>query len=201
MPTAGIPSIIIYPNRRAWHQRDLSFFFKDDFKVTPNLTLNYGIRWDWVGVPWDSWGRTPAPVNGFGGMFGISGTGFDALWQPGLAKGSLMQIQTVGPHSANPDKEIYKDYYKGFAPAIGFSWSIPYFGKDKTVLRMGYGMSRPRAQSFLGIDGSVSTFGTDETIRPNHDHLSERCQPAAGADQKTAGHGSLDRPQPELLEL
>ncbi len=160
------PVYIVYPGKRAWHQRDMSFFFKDDWKVTPNLTLNYGIRWDWVGVPFEKWGRTPAPVNGFEGMFGISGTGFDALWQPGLAKGSLMQIQTVGPNSANPDKQLYKDYYKAFAPAMGISWSIPYFGKDKTVLRVGYGMSRPRAQSFLGIDGSVSSFGTSVTNTP-----------------------------------
>ena len=160
------PKFIVYPGRRTWHQRDLSFFFKDDFKVSPSLTVNYGIRWDWVGVPWEHWGRTPAPVGGFGGMFGISGTGFDALWQPGLAKGSLMRIQTVGPNSANPDKVIYNDYYKGFAPALGFSWSIPYFGKDKTVFRVGYGITRPRAQSFLGIDGSVSTFGITVTQLP-----------------------------------
>ena len=160
------PVYIPYENRKTLYQRDLSFFFKDDFKVFPNLTLNYGIRWDWVGVPFERWGRMPAPINGFGGMFGISGTGYDALWQPGLAEGSMMQIETVGPNSANPGKKLYNDYYTGFAPAIGFSWSIPYWGKDRTVLRVGYGISRPRAQSFLGINGSVSTFGTEVTINP-----------------------------------
>jgi hypothetical protein len=160
------PKYVSYPGRRAWHQRDMSFFFKDDFKLAPNFTLNAGIRWDWVGVPFDGWGRTPYPTTGFGGLFGISGTDFSALWQPGLAKGALMKIETVGPNSANPDKQIYKDFYKGFAPALGFSWSLPYFGKDSTVLRMGYGWSRPRAQSFLGIDGSVTTFGNSATFTP-----------------------------------
>lgn len=160
------PKYIVYPGRRWWKQRDLSFFFKDDFKLAPNFTLNYGIRWDWVGVPYDGYGRTPYPVTGFGGLFGISGTGYKALWTPGASGGTLMQIQTVGPNSAHPDQQIYKDFYKGFAPALGFSWSLPYFGKDKTVLRIGYGMSRPRAQSFLGIDGSVTTFGNTVSYTP-----------------------------------
>jgi hypothetical protein len=161
------PAWIPYPNRRAWHQRDASGFFKDDFKPTSNLTLNFGIRWDYVGVPWDSWGRTPAPVGGFSGLFGISGTSFNnAMWAPGAAAGALTQIQTVGPHSAHADQQLYKDYYKGFEPAVGLSWSIPYFGKDKTVFRAGYTWARPMSQSFLTIDGSVPSFGTSATVSP-----------------------------------
>jgi len=159
------PAWIPYPNRRVWHQRDASGFFKDDFKPAANLTLNLGVRWDYAGVPFDSWGRTPAPVGGFGGLFGISGNTFaNALWSPGASAGSLTQMQTVGPNSAHPDQQLYKDYYRGFEPAVGLSWSIPYFGKDKTVLRAGYTWSRPMSQSFLSIDGSVPSFGTSATF-------------------------------------
>jgi hypothetical protein len=155
-----------YPSIRVWHQRDISGFFKDDFKVTSNFTLNYGIRWDWVGVPWESYGRAVEPVGGAAGLFGISGTNYSALWQPGLAQGALTQIETVGKNSANPDVLLYHNYYKGFAPGVGFSWSIPYFGKDKTVFRMGYGMSRPPAQSILGIDNTIQRFLTTTTYVP-----------------------------------
>jgi hypothetical protein len=161
------PAWIPYPNRRAWHQRDASAFFKDDFKPTSNLTLNFGVRWDYAGAPWDSWGRTPAPVGGFSGLFGISGTTFNnALWSPGASAGTLTRIQTVGPHSANPGLQLYHDYYKGFEPAVGLSWSIPYFGKDTTVFRAGYAWARPMSQSFLTIDGSVPSFGTTATFSP-----------------------------------
>ena len=100
-------------------------------------------------------------------MFGISGTTFsNALWAPGAANGALTQMQTVGPHSAHPDVQLYKDYYKGFEPAVGLSWSIPYFGKRQTVLRAGYTWTRPMSQSFLSIDGSVPSFGTSATFTP-----------------------------------
>jgi hypothetical protein len=157
------PVWIPYPARRAWHQRDASAFVKDDFKVAPNLTVNVGVRWDVVGVPWDKWGRTPSPSTGFGGLFGISGTNFNSLWSPGASGGALTQMVTVGPNSANPSQQLYKDFYKGFEPALGLSWSIPYFGKDKTVLRAGWTFSRPMGQSFLTIDGATSSFGVSAT--------------------------------------
>ncbi len=72
-------------------------------------------------------------------------------------------METVGAHSANPGTPLYKNYYKGFEPAIGLSWAIPYFGQNKTVLRVGYGMSRPMTLSFLDISGDVTQFATSAT--------------------------------------
>jgi hypothetical protein len=159
------PQWIVYPSRAAFEQRDANGFIKDDFKVASNLTINFGMRWDWVGIPWEKWGRELSPTTGFSGAFGISGTNFaNAMWTPGANSGALTQMETVGPHSANPGQQIYKDYYKSFEPAIGVSWSIPYFGKNKTVLRAGYGMSRPMTLSFLSISGAVTQFATSATF-------------------------------------
>lgn len=47
----------------------------------------------------------------------------------------------MGKNSPNPDKLLYNNDLNNFAPSLGFSWSIPWFGKDKTVLRAGYGWS------------------------------------------------------------
>jgi hypothetical protein len=158
------PQWIVYPSRAAFEQRDANGFIKDDFKVTPNLTMNFGLRWDWAGVPWEKWGRELSPSTGFGGAFGISGTNFGAMWNPGASGGALTQMITVGPNSSNPSKQLYNDYYKSFEPAIGLSWAIPYFGQNKTVLRLGYGMSRPMTLSFLDISGDVTQFATSATF-------------------------------------
>lgn len=155
-----------YTNRRNWHQRGASAFIKDDFKAGSNLTINVGVRWDWFGVPWDSFARTPAPIGGIAGLFGISGTNDSALWQPGLMAGSPTVVHVVGKNSPNGGM-LYNNYFKAFAPALGMSWSIPYFGQDKTVLRVGYSLVNSAPFSMLGIDNSVNSFSATSTFIPS----------------------------------
>ena len=46
------------------HTHEYSFYFKDDWKVTPNLTLNLGVRYEFYGVPRDHDGREVGLVGG-----------------------------------------------------------------------------------------------------------------------------------------
>jgi hypothetical protein len=49
------------------HQREMSSFFKDNWKVTRALTLNLGIRWDYYAVPWEEnglFGNLRLPTRG-----------------------------------------------------------------------------------------------------------------------------------------
>jgi Carboxypeptidase regulatory-like domain len=126
------------------HQREMSSFFKDDWKITRALTLNLGVRWDYYAVPWEENGLFGSPANNGGngaGVFGTSGSGFADLFQPGRTAGTATVVEFVGKNSPNPDKQIYEDDYNNFGPAIGLSWSVPWFGPDKTTLRAGYGVS------------------------------------------------------------
>ena len=129
----------LYKNWSNIHQNEFSTFLKDDWKIRPNLTLNLGIRYEWYGVPYDSNGLMAAPKGGGGGLFGLSGNSFADWFRPGI-RGPLMSAEFIGKGSPNPDKLLYKNDWNNFGPAVGFSWSLPWFGKDKTVLRGGYGL-------------------------------------------------------------
>ena len=51
-------------------QNEFSMFFKDDWKVTSDLTLNLGIRYEYYGVPWILNGMTQGVVGGSENIFG-----------------------------------------------------------------------------------------------------------------------------------
>ncbi len=130
--------------RRDWRANEFSAFFKDDWKVTSNLTLNLGIHYEWFGVPYEARGIAGRVVNGFQGLCGIG-------------CGALSTVELVGKNSPSPDKKVFNDDWNNFAPAIGFSYSIPGLGRQ-TVLRGGYGVSYTGAM----IKGAMGAGGLDQ---------------------------------------
>ena len=59
-----------------YHQDDWAAFFKDDWNVSSNLTINYGLRWDVYRV----YGKSDATGGGFDsgtfktGIYGLGGS-------------------------------------------------------------------------------------------------------------------------------
>jgi hypothetical protein len=76
---------------RELRQNQFSFFFKDDWKATPDLTLNLGVRWDYYGIPWVHGGLTPVLVGGGNALFGYSGGSFADWMSPGQ-RGALTEL-------------------------------------------------------------------------------------------------------------
>jgi len=115
-----------------------SAFLQDDFKVTPRLTLNLGVRYDVMKPPREKYGAW-------------------AVFLPPLAKlvtagtGTLSQaecdqrISSVGltPYVVKASDvglpaTITKTDWTNVAPRFGFAWRT--FGDTRTVLRGGYGI-------------------------------------------------------------
>ena len=155
--------------QRTWRTREMSWFVKDDYKLTPNILLNIGMRYEYYGVPYDANGKTASLVGGSRSIFGISGTTFGDVFQPGKTAGSLTQIQQVGPNSPNPDKSLFAADRNNFAPAVGISWNLPKgftFGRN-VVFRTGYGMGYERHSLRLVdiIAGDEPGLNTDASFR------------------------------------
>jgi hypothetical protein len=134
-----------------------SMYAKDNWKVTQNLTVNAGLRFDWFGVPYMEQGLAGRPQGGQAGLFGISGTNFaNAMWAPGAAGGSITQAQFVGPNSPNPGAGVYNDYYRDIGPSIGIAWNLPWV--KNTVFRAGYGINYIGNVDFLAVNTGVGNF-------------------------------------------
>jgi len=113
-------------------EKDLGFYFQDDWKVRPSLTLNLGLRWEFFGQP----------INHFHNQSVATQTGTDPLWST-----SLPLSETTVPAINN--------YYKNFEPRIGFAYN-PEFIK-KLVIRGAYAINvDPEFQNIgLNVAGSA----------------------------------------------
>jgi len=132
-----------------------SAFFQDDFKVTPSLTLNLGLRYELMKPPrekFGGWAMFIPPV----GKVVVAGTGaltqaeFDQrITSTGLA-GYVVKASEVGLPPT-----ITKTDWTNLAPRAGFAWRI--FGSTKAVLRGGYGIFYGTS-SLYRMDDYADTF-------------------------------------------
>jgi hypothetical protein len=150
--------------RRKVIQQEFSMFFKDDWKITPDLTLNLGLRYDYFGVPYIGDGLTTGFVGGSNALYGRSGRSVDGWMKPG-ERAEDTQIQLIGPGSPHPDEQIYASDYDNIGPAVGFSWQFPWFGRGKTVLRGGYQIS------YMGNNGRAATIQAASGQAPGTSYL------------------------------
>jgi len=132
-----------YGRIRDWRQDEFNFFIKDDWKVTPNLTFNMGVRYDLMRVPYlvsaSGKGYTPGLEGGSLAIFGYSGRSFDSWMSGGTAQlGELSKTILVGPGTSNPKQGAWPSDKNNFGPAFGFAWSPGWLGQDKTTFRGGY---------------------------------------------------------------
>jgi Carboxypeptidase regulatory-like domain len=158
---------------REWHQNEFSFYFKDDWKVTKNLTLNLGLRYEIYQHPTEGQGKMVVPVGGGAALFGVSGTTFaNAEFHPGVFNGTQTLVQIVGAGTPN-DIPIYNTDKNNFAPAVGLAYSLPgeglwrhiSGGANKMTLRMGYGIGYQRLPIYLTHNNAGLEPGLSEDDR------------------------------------
>jgi hypothetical protein len=127
-------------NLRRW---DVAGFMQDDWRITESLTLNLGLRWDYIGALSDA---------------------NDNLENFDFATGEVTFPGTPGYPTGNRNR-TFRDL-NNFAPRIGLAWNPRWM--PNTVVRMGYGLFYvpsegqldlilgPKDDPFLNYFGDVS---------------------------------------------
>jgi hypothetical protein len=110
-------------------------YFQDEWKVTPNLTLNLGLRWEYYGVAHEADNRTTVfDLNEFHGVCLGSGS----------TNGPYPIPINTPPCPRNP--ALYNANYRNFDPRVGLAWA-PGALHGKTVIRTGFGIYHGAAQN------------------------------------------------------
>lgn len=111
---------LITTNVRGFRFWETGFFVQDDWKVSPRLTLNLGLRHEWYG--------RPGEVNGMLNTM-IPGPGADIFER--IATATVAVVDRVVPNDLN-----------NFAPRFGFAYDP--WGNGKLSIRGGAGVSYDR---------------------------------------------------------
>jgi outer membrane receptor protein involved in Fe transport len=123
-------------------QNLIGLYFQDDWKFSPRLTLNMGLRYEFI--------TSPTEV----------GTG-ESVGFPEIEGriANLLSINDSEQHLGNPFFE--NPSLKNFSPRIGFAWDP--FGNGKTSLRGGFGIFFDQLTTYLF--GSAQSFNPPFQLR------------------------------------
>jgi hypothetical protein len=166
--------------------REYAGYITDDWRVTPNLTLTLGVRYEYEYVP-------PSPfVN----------TGNPAL----AAAFAGTSFATSAANAGLPQTANKPDDRNNIGPRFGFSWNV--FGTGKTILRGGYGMYYGRIinsnilQTYLesGAPNAQISFSSlyPGACGPVYPNLVMSAAQLYQCDAGTAGTGLYSRSKPSL---
>ena len=140
-------------------QNTYGLYVQDSWKVKPNLTLNFGVRWQpqsaFVALSEGLYTK----LENHDQVWGLSGAG--NIFKPGTLTGSAPRVVPL-----KKGEKAYDDDINNFAPSVGVVWSPNFgdswFGKlvgsnGKAVFRGGY------SQAFVreGFDLLESIYGAN----------------------------------------
>lgn len=120
--------------------RAISPYVQDDWKVTPKLTLNLGIRYDFY--------PSVTEVHNAEGYFDPN------LNNPVTGLKGGLQFTGHGSGTCNCSTPV-NNYYKNWGPRLGLAYELG----SKTVVRASYGVMYTHSDAVGGLNTSLGTLG------------------------------------------
>ena len=107
---------------------DFMFYFQDDFRVTSQLTMNLGVRWE-LHTPFKD-------ITNGGSMFDFGYPGGRVLYRD---KSYVDLVNNPIMASCCASETLIETNWKDIAPRIGLAWR-PLQASNRIVIRAGYGI-------------------------------------------------------------
>jgi Carboxypeptidase regulatory-like domain len=158
------------PLARRFAADEYEFYVQDSFRVKPNLTLNYGLRYSLFSPPWETHGTEVTPTISLGDWFEQRATkmlnGGSSVTDP------LITYDLAGPANNRPG--YYGWDHHNFGPHVAFAYSPDAKGGwleklvgsgARSVIRGGFGVVFDRIGSgLLSTFDSRGSFGLSTQI-------------------------------------
>ncbi len=136
--------------QRNYRAQDFVAFAQDDYRVFRRLTLNLGLRYDYLGFPYDLNGKVGNFDPGLVSAACVAAGGGSCVQAGFVSPASLQGFGTPGVSNTT----LLNDNKKNFAPRIGFAFDP--LGNGKVSVRGGYGIYyvRTSGQTLLQLIAS-----------------------------------------------
>lgn len=149
---------------RGFRARDASSYFQDDWKILRRLTLNLGVRYDYLGPSTDVKNR----LGNFDPSLLDATTRANA--GPGLLNGFILpaaaNFGTIKGTPGVTSSTLLSNSPHNFAPRVGFAWDVK--GDGKMAVRAGYGLYYVRIsnQTLLQLITGAPFFQQSSLVNP-----------------------------------
>ena len=188
--------LVLAPNQQGrFRATSQAYYVLDDWKISPRLTLNVGLRYEYYSPPVELSGLTPIFDPALGGLRYPSQNTTALPWyqanRPDLPVAQLNRNTEYTPDRNN------------LAPRLGLAWRP--LGNESTVVRGGYGWyySSPPTINLVqnAQTGPPSQYWANYTSATNRPTLTYSGQVGVPVDQalKTATFGLLTGPESHFL--
>ena len=170
---AGTLQSVGTPTSRSFATQEYEFYWQDSWRMRPNFTLNYGIRWSTSTPVYERNGLQVVPSSSLGAYF---------LQRVESANNGVPFTDPITFElggKANNARGYYKQDWNNFAPAVSFAWS-PDFGDNwfghlvgrnsKSVIRGGFRKTYDRIGSQLAVNfdlNNLAGFTSARNINAN----------------------------------
>src|SRR5882672_7250915 len=158
----------------------VNLYAQDAWQLKPRLNVSYGLRWSPV-LPLVDYRRPVPNVSNFDENRFLQGIrsqtfvnappGFIYVGDPGLVQANN------GANAAKPQADLWKPYWKEFAPRLGLAWDVR--GDGRTSLRASYGINYEEY-------GALYRLGTSQQ-QPPWGSSTNLIAPLGGLDDPWAG--------------
>jgi hypothetical protein len=149
------------PTIRQFATQEYEFYFQDSWRMRPNLTLTYGLRWSTSTPVYEKNGIEVRPTPSLGGYFDQRRASADQ----GVPFNDPITFELAG--KANNAPGYYKQDWNNFAPSIALAWSPDlgdnFFGRlvgrsGKSVIRGGFRKTYDRIGSQLAVNFDLNSL-------------------------------------------
>src|SRR5579859_2341394 len=159
------------PVNRRYGLDSYEFYGQDTWRIKPNFTLTYGLRWSFFPAPWETNGFQASTTFGLGSQFAQNVKNMNQ----GIGYGAMPALSFSPSGPANNGPGFYPLEKTDWSPRISIAYSPRFesgpfrkiFGdNDKTVIRAGF--SRVYDRAGFALINSFDQIGAAGFSTPRH---------------------------------